>query len=165
MHTHFFYFSIFLFFYFFIFFIFLLFMFLGAGPSSAHVGAGLDPASPARPGHWPKPVTRLGQTKQEARVGCLHDCMHCAKVINLPSRSAILLTKWGKDEKNESWLTCAQRSRDAMKDFGSLPSSSDFVPFTLCFRSSSLLLSLSSVYSFRLCWKWLRQWPTFSFFA
>jgi len=30
-----------------------------------------------------------------------------------------------------------------MKDFGSLPSSSDFVPFTLCFRSSSLLLCLS----------------------
>jgi hypothetical protein len=36
-------------FYFFYFFYFLLFMFLGAGPSSAHVGAGLDPASPA----WP----------------------------------------------------------------------------------------------------------------
>jgi hypothetical protein len=44
MHTHFF-----IYFLFFLFFYFLLFMFLGAGPSSAHVGAGLDPASPA----WP----------------------------------------------------------------------------------------------------------------
>ena len=48
MHTHFFYFSI--FYLFFILFIYLLFMFLGAGPSSAHVGAGLDPARPARTG-------------------------------------------------------------------------------------------------------------------
>jgi len=33
-----------------------------------------------------------------------------------------------------------------MEDFGSLPSSSDFVPFTLCFRSSYLLLFLSLLY-------------------
>jgi len=38
-------------------------MFLRAGPSSAHMGAGLDPAGPARPGHWPKPVTRLANIK------------------------------------------------------------------------------------------------------
>jgi hypothetical protein len=47
MHTH-----IFLFFYFSYFFIFSIFLFyyffLGAGPSSAHMGwAGLDPAGPA----------------------------------------------------------------------------------------------------------------------
>jgi len=51
---------------------------------------------PARPGHWPKPVTRRGPNQQEARVECLkilHACMYCAKVINLPSRSAIFLTK------------------------------------------------------------------------
>jgi len=48
-----------------------------------------------------------------------------------------------RKQKEKKWLTWAQGSRDAMEDFGSLPSSSDFVPFTICFRSSSLLLCLS----------------------
>jgi len=48
----------------FIFFIFLYFLFFGgAGPSSAHVGAGLDPASPA----WPLAQTSgpAGQKKKK----------------------------------------------------------------------------------------------------
>jgi hypothetical protein len=51
-------------FYFFLFFIFLFFYFFwGAGPSSAHVGAGLDPASPA----WPLAQTSspAGQKKKK----------------------------------------------------------------------------------------------------
>jgi hypothetical protein len=51
-------------FYTFYFFIFYFLLFFGAGPSSTHMGwAGLYPAGPARPDHWPKPVTRLGHMK------------------------------------------------------------------------------------------------------
>jgi len=135
------------FFYFFLLFYFLLFILL-AGPAQPMWELGwtqLGWTQPARPG----PVTGPSQWPGWAKPNRRHSwgvSMHCAKVINLPSRSAILLTKWGKEEKNESWLTCAQRSKNAMKDFGSLPSSFDFVPFTLCFRSSSLLLFLSLLY-------------------
>jgi len=79
----------------FLFFIIFIFIFI------------LDWAQPARPGHWPKLVTRRGPNQQEARVECLqilHACMYCAKVINLPSRSAIFLTKWGKEEKTKTDL-------------------------------------------------------------
>jgi hypothetical protein len=48
-----------------------------------------------------------------------------------------------RKRKEKKQLTLAQGSRDAMEDFGSLPSSSDFVPFTPYFRSSSPLLYLS----------------------
>jgi hypothetical protein len=54
MHTYFFYF--FYFFYFSVFY-FLFFIFLGLAQRSPH---GLGWTQPARPGQWPKPVTRLG---------------------------------------------------------------------------------------------------------
>jgi hypothetical protein len=72
MHTY-----IFLFFYFSYFFYFFIFYFLlnflGWAQLSPH---GLDWTQPAQPGHWPKPVTRLGK-------GTHHACVHWKRLINL----------------------------------------------------------------------------------
>jgi len=44
----------------FLYFIFYIYLFIGLGPAQL-TWAGLEhPASPARLGHWPKPVTWLG---------------------------------------------------------------------------------------------------------
>ena len=45
-----------------IFFVFIFFGFFGLGPAQP-TWAGLGWTQPARPGHWPKPVTRLGNMK------------------------------------------------------------------------------------------------------
>jgi hypothetical protein len=124
-------------------------------------------ALPARPGHWLGPVTRWGPNQQEARVEChqiLHACMYCAKVINLPSRSAIFLTKWGKEEKTKTDLPVRREAETRWRISGRsllppilFPSPSVSDPLISC------SFSLFCIF-FRLCWKWLRQWPTFSFF-
>jgi hypothetical protein len=73
--------------FYFLFFIFLFFCFGGWAQLSPK---GLGWTQPARPGHWPKPVTGRVKT-DEARVEWLHACiMHSAKVINLPSHRATL---------------------------------------------------------------------------
>jgi hypothetical protein len=88
-YIHIFYFLFFCFFYF--------FNWAGPGPAQ-HIfwgwaqrsPLGLVWAQPARPGHWPKPVTGWAKT-DEVRVEWLPACfMHSAKVINLPSHSATI---------------------------------------------------------------------------
>jgi hypothetical protein len=74
MHTH-----IFLFFYFSYFFYFLFFFkkIWGWAQLSPH---GLDWTQPAQPGHWPKPVTRLGKDTH-------HACVHWERLIKFHGKS------------------------------------------------------------------------------
>jgi hypothetical protein len=82
----------------FIYFIFIFYFFLCWAQLSPH---RLGLTQPARPGHWAKPVTRLGPNQQEARMECLHACMHSAKVINYLRPVQCSSLKWSKENERK----------------------------------------------------------------
>jgi len=109
------------------FFIFL-FYFFGLGPAQP-IGARLDPASPARvtgPSQWP------GWAKCGARVKWFQACIHCAKVIKLPSHSVLWSFNFKERKGMKSWRTCFWSGEDGCNaggDFCLLDTFTSTFPF------------------------------------
>jgi len=120
--------------------LFFYFLFFGLGPAQP-IGAGLDLASPARvtgPSQWP------GWAKCGARVKWFHACIHCAKVIKLPSHSVLWSFNFKERKGMKSWRTCFWSGEDGCNaggNFRLLDTFTSAFPFCSCAHS---LLSFSS---------------------
>jgi hypothetical protein len=106
---------------FFSFFLFFFYFYFLGWARSAHMGWARP--SPAQPGHWPKPVTRLGQSTR---------AWHCSKAIKLPSRSVLANLKNAKMKKRAYLLL---ETEDACSADGFSPTASLYLPSALtCLR-------------------------------
>jgi len=85
--------------------------------------------SPAQPGHWPKPVTRLGQSTR---------AWHCSKAIKLPSHSVLANLKNAKMKKRAYLLL---ETEDACSADGSSPMVSLYLPSVLTLSAFPLRFS------------------------
>jgi len=157
--TYFFYFSISPIFLYFLYFFSIFVLFLGLGPAQP-TWAGLDPASPAQPSHWPKPVTRLGHTRHTWSKSRVHGPCYWIKKNKQREWSK---EKREKQSRRRTWCVCRGFAQDCWRRY--FWSEFSFTPSACLPRCIPFLRLCFGLIFFVLCYALFFRTPSLSLLA